>query len=58
MFHLQFKCEGHLLYFIQLNVCPVVTFLTYFNSPTDLDYFFIFVAKERIELCNCAYETL
>ena len=49
MFHLQFKCEGHLLYFIQLIVCPVVTFLTYFNSPTDLSYFVIFVALKGFE---------
>lgn len=28
MFHLQFNGEGHLLYFIQLNVCRNLTFLT------------------------------
>jgi hypothetical protein len=37
MLHNQFKSEGHLLYFIQLNVFPILTFLTYYYCRMDLN---------------------
>lgn len=37
MLHNQFKSEGHLLYFIQLCVFPILTFLTYYYCRMDLN---------------------
>ena len=39
MFHNQFKMRRTSALFHTVNVCSVVTFLTYYYSPTDLDFF-------------------